>query len=92
MQGPLDDISTSGPLGDRGFFRKEEANEEETGVFFSLGQVVGSWREIYKPHQPQEGPAWLAALRKVTGFGSRRRQQIAADCCSGKCKAKQIRS
>lgn len=38
MQGPLDGISTSGPLGDWGFFRKEEANRGETGFFSAWGR------------------------------------------------------
>lgn len=90
MQGLLDDISTSGQLGDWGVLRKEETNRKETQDFLSLGQVVGSWTENYKLRQPQEGPAWLSAVQKVTEFGSHHRQQIAADCRSGKCKAKQI--
>lgn len=45
MQGPLDDISTSGQLGDWGVLRKKKANRKEAGGFLSLGQVVGSWRE-----------------------------------------------
>jgi len=70
MQDPLDDISASGQLGDWGVLRKEVTNRKETQGFLSLGQVVGSWRENYKPCQPQEGPAWLSAVQKVTEFGS----------------------
>lgn len=57
---------------------------------FGAGSGILERKLLYELHQPQEGPAWLAAVQKVTEFGSRHRQRIAADCRSGKCKAKQI--
>lgn len=64
MQGLLDDISTSGQLGDWGVLRKEETNRKQTRGFLSLGQVVGSRRENYKLRQPQEGPPWLSGSKR----------------------------
>lgn len=62
MQGPLDDISTSGQLGDWRVLRKKEANRKEAGGFLSLGQVVGSWRENYYTNSASPGRALPGSL------------------------------
>lgn len=73
MQGLLDDISTSGQLGDWGVLRKEETNRKQTRGFLSLGQVVGSRRENYKTPPAPGGPCLALWFQKVTEFGSHHR-------------------
>lgn len=66
MQGLLDDISTSGQLGDWGVLRKEETNRKETQDFLSLGQVVDPGERTTNSASPRRAlPGSLLSKRSL---------------------------